>query len=176
MKIEYIILAIIAIIIVYFIIIFNIILKYSKKIERSKANIDVYLKKRYDLIPSLVEITKATANYESTTLERITKLRNEFTQNHSENIISELNTFCNKMIAIIEKYPELKLDGSFQLLQKELIEIEDDISALRRILNNNITSYNNLIKRIPNNFIAKILNYSEYSYPEYQYDNININF
>lgn len=154
----------------------NAIITKKKKIERNKALVDVFLKKRYDLIPNLVEVCKGYAKFENDTLENITKLRSSFQSDPNKEIANELNKEYQKIIAIVENYPDLKASNQFLKLQKEITNVENEIQASRRIYINSITSYNNLVMRFPSSIVATIMGYKEEKLPKYEYDEVHINF
>ena len=147
-----------------------------KKIERNKSLIDVFLKKRFDLIPNLVEVCKGYSKYEQGTLENITKLRASFKENPNESDEKALNTEYKKLIAVVEKYPELKASANYLKLQKEMVNVQNEIQASRRIYINSITDYNNLVMTFPSSIIAMMFGFHEMSLPEFEYDDVKINF
>ena len=156
---------IIIILLIYVIAIRNLFVKLTKKIDSSKSLVDVFLKKRYDLIPNLVEVCKGYSNYENSTLKEIIELRKGG------------GNYYNNLIANIEKYPELKASASYLTLQKELTNVEDELQASRRIYINSITKYNNLVMKIPSSIIAKVFGYRQKELFIFDDDNnININF
>ena len=124
---------------------------------------DVYLKKRWDLIPNLVENVKGYAKYEEETLTRITKLRNTVynEMTNDEKIINneELSSDVSKIMALKEAYPELKANENFIDLSNKLTKIEDDIANARKYYNGTVRIYNNKVQMFPNNIFAKIFNY-----------------
>ena len=172
----YIIIGLIVFIVLYVIIIFNNLIDLNKRVERSRSVIDVYLKKRYDLIPNLVEVVKGYCKYEKETLERITLIRNDFSNNYSEKNGNELNNYYKELLATLEAYPEIKAGDSFMSLQKNLVKVEDELQAARRIYINNITTFNTKVESIPSNIIAKILRYKTIEMPKFIVEDININF
>ena len=154
----------------------NAIIKYKKKIERNRALVDVFLKKRYDLIPNLVEVCKGYAKFENETLKNITELRRSYHETQDNETLKELNKEYQKIIAIVENYPNLKASEQFLKLQKEITNVENELQASRRIYINSITSYNNLVMRFPSSLIAKMMGYCEERLPKYEYDEVHINF
>ena len=124
---------------------------------------DVYLKKRWDLIPNLVETVKGYAKYEEETLTRVTKLRNTVynEMTNDEKIINneELSSDVSKIMALKEAYPELKANENFIDLSNKLTKIEDDIANARKYYNGTVRIYNNKVQMFPNNIFAKIFNY-----------------
>ncbi len=159
----WIILAIIILIIIYAFILYNNFISLDNKVKEAFSTMDVYLKKRWDLIPNLVETVKGYAKYEEETLTRVTKLRNtvynEMTTD--ERIINneELSSDVSKIMALKEAYPELKSNENFIDLSNKLTKIEDDIANARKYYNGTVRIYNNKVQMFPNNIFAKIFNY-----------------
>ena len=159
----YVILIIIILTIISIIVSRNKIKRASINIKKNKSLIEVYLKERFDLIPNLVEVVKAYSKYENEVLKQIIDLRNEFNNNEIKNMenYSLLYNKFNRILTTLESYPELKANENYLYLQKELTRIENEISASRRIYNNSVTYYNNLINAFPRLIIASILGYTE---------------
>ena len=131
------------------------------KVKQSKSGIDVYLQQRFDLIPNLVNTVKGYMTYEKETFENIVKLRTQYNETKDIKVSEELNNQINKIIAVAENYPELKVSEQFLNLQKNLTKIESQLQAARRIYNNDVTKYNTKIKIIPYNIIAILFGFSE---------------
>ena len=163
-------------VILYFIYFVNKVIYLSKRVERSKSVIDVYLKKRYDLIPNLVNIVKEYTKYESETLEKITSLRESFDKSNDLADATELNNIYKDLLLRIEKYPDIKANENFLHLQKTLVKVEDELQAARRIYINDITNYNTKIETFPGNMLSKIFKYKKEDLPKYITEEININF
>ena len=153
---------------------YNVLVEKKKKIERNNSLVDVYLKKRFDLIPNLVEVCKGYSKHEKETLEKVTELRSSFNNNPTDETKEELNEIYKKFIALVESYPEIKANEHYLKLQKELTNIENEISASRRIYINSITSYNNGIMRFPSSLIAKIFGFEKYDLPKYDYSDVKV--
>ena len=158
MKIAIIIIVVLIIAVIW---VYNSIINLRNNVNKSKSGIDVYLQQRFDLIPNLIEVTKAYANYENEVLEKITNLRKKYKEKHDFEIGNELNYEFNNIMAVVENYPELKASEQFLKLQKTLIKIESQLQAARRIYNNDVTKYNTKITTFPNNIIASIFNFKE---------------
>ena len=157
-TIIYIILTILLIIILVILSKYNQMIKLLNKVKKSSANIEIYLKKRFDLIPNLVECVKGYSSYEKDTLESIISIRNNY-DNHQNLSIEEavkMNNQLNKYLAIVEKYPELKANEQYLDLQRKLSSIEDELVHTRRIYNEEVTKYNTLIEQVPSNIVASI--------------------
>ncbi len=132
---------------------FNSIIYLRNRARRSYSVIDVFLKKRFDLIPNLVETVKGYTKYEGETIENIVKLRNKFSDG-DYNAGSKLNSEYNKLLALAESYPELKASENFLKLQKELTKVENEIAASRRLYINDVTNYNTKIQKFPHMIFA----------------------
>lgn len=159
----WIILAVIILIIIYAFILYNNFISLDNKVKEAFSTMDVYLKKRWDLIPNLVETVKGYAKYEKETLTRVTKLRNTVynEMTNDEKIINneELSSDVSKIMALKEAYPELKANENFIDLSNKLTKIEDDIANARKYYNGTVRIYNNKVQMFPNNIFAKIFNY-----------------
>ena len=159
----WIILAVIILIIIYAFILYNNFISLDNKVKEAFSTMDVYLKKRWDLIPNLVETVQGYAKYEEETLMRVTKLRNTVynEMTNDEKIINneELSSDVSKIMALKEAYPELKANENFIDLSNKLTKIEDDIANARKYYNGTVRIYNNKVQMFPNNIFAKIFNY-----------------
>jgi len=132
-------------------------------IRESWADIDVELKRRYDLIPNLVETAKGYASHERDTLERVVELRNKAAANHASHESQAMDETAlmlgvKKLFALAEAYPELKADEHFLALQKALSITEDRIAASRRFYNANVRELNQLCMSFPTNVVAGMFN------------------
>src|SRR5574344_1390722 len=164
MEIMIICIIILVILIISLIIVNNIVIKKENNINNAFSSMDVYLKKRYDLIPNLVNCVKGYIEHEKDILETITKLRNSINNNHDETLINksnELDKEIIKLFGIAENYPDLKSSKNFLNLQNQMNEIEDEISAARRTYNAHINNYNTYIKVFPVSLISGILGYKK---------------
>lgn len=144
---------IVSIVGLYLIVEFNSIIYLRNRARNSFSTIDVFLKKRFDLIPNLVETVKGYTKYEGETIENITKLRNSF-DNGDIKSGNKLNETYNKLIALVESYPDLKASENFLKLQKELTKVENEIAASRRLYINDVTRYNTKIQKFPHMIFA----------------------
>ena len=155
---------IVIIAIIYILVIYNIIIKQLNSVKHVKSSIDVYLTQRFDLIPNLVECVKGYTKYEKDLFDKIITLRTEFMIERKLKKGSLLDREINKIMVILEDYPDLKANEQFLNLQKNLTKMENQIQSARRIYNNEVEKYNNLITVFPNNIIAKVfkLNIQEF--------------
>lgn len=159
----YVVIAVIVIILVYAIILFNSFSSLDNKVKEAFSTMDIYLKKRWDLVPNLVEVVKAYAKHEKETLEEITKLRGNIYDDMSndEKIKTniKLNRDIDKIMLLVEAYPELQASDNFKDLSDKLVKIEDDIANSRKYYNGTVRIFNNKVEMFPNNIFAKIFGY-----------------
>ena len=156
-----IVICIIVIILIIVLIQYNILVKNKKRVEQELATIDVYLTQRIDLIPNLVECVKAYTKHESELFKNIAQMRTQYMNTKDLEEGEKLNAECNKLIAYIENYPDLKASEQYLLLQKKLSKIESQLQAARRLYNSAVTTYNTKISVVPINIIAKIFKFKE---------------
>lgn len=158
MDIIYIILTVILVIIFIIFAKYNKLIKLQNNVKKAKANIEIYLHKRFELIPNLVECVKSYSNYEGETLENIVSLRNSFNEQKDLSIkeAGKMNDSLNRYLAIVESYPELKANNQYMSLQNELKSIEDELEYARYKYNDEVTKYNTSIESVPTNIIASI--------------------
>lgn len=142
---------------------YNKIVKLHNKVKMAKSGIDVYLNQRFDLIPNLVECVKAYSKHEKEIIENITELRASYMKSKENDLkkAEKLNNEINQLVAVAEKYPELKASEQYLNLQKNLSKTESQLQAARRIFNNEVTSYNTTIKSVPTNVVARIFGFKE---------------
>jgi len=148
----------------YLVVTYNGLVAIRNHIRDAWANIDTELKRRYDLIPNLVETAKGYAKHESETLEKVIALRNQCQQNTgspAQQATTEklLVSSLNGLFALAENYPDLKANSNFQALQTELVNTEDRIQAARRFYNGNIREYRNKTQSFPSNIVANMFGF-----------------
>ena len=164
MPIVYI-LVLIALLLVYFIIAFNKLVK-SRNIKREAwSGIDVQLKQRHELVPNLVNLVKGYARHEKKLLEEITITRSSAM---GAKMMSDrggkegfLGTQLSKLLVVVENYPDLKADKNFLDFQKKLSDIENTLQHARRYYNGSVRDLNNLIEAFPSNIVASISGFKE---------------
>lgn len=172
-TIIYIILTIVLIIILVILSKYNQMIRLLNKVKKSSANIEIYLKKRFDLIPNLVECVKGYSKHEKDTLENIISLRNNYDNHQKLNIeeATEMNNQLNKYLAIVENYPELKANEQYLSLQKQLNSIENELVYTRRTYNEEVTKYNTLIETVPSNIVASMFAFKKAELFQIEEDN-----
>ena len=155
--------AIILILVIYVISVYNKLVQGRNKVKDQWAQIDVQLKKRVDLIPNLVETVKGYAKHESETLEAVINARNAFNNANSVEEEIEANNqitgALNKLFALSEAYPDLKANANFMSLQADLKDVEEKIAYARQFYNDVVLTYNNMIEMFPSNIIANMFGF-----------------
>ena len=177
MEIRFIIAIIIGLLAICTIFEYNKFTRLKNKVKQSKSSIDVYLNKRFDLIPNLVECTKAYTKYEENVLTEIAEKRAKYAQSKDLNLGKELNNQIIDLLIVNENNPNLKASEGFINLQKSLIKIESELQAARRIYNGDVTLYNSAIEVFPNVIFAKIFRFKTedlFEIQEYKRENIKI--
>ncbi len=158
----------IAILIGYLVKTYNNIVAAYIRVDNSWSQIDVQLKKRFDLIPNLVKTVKSYSSFEKDTLESVIKYRNQgqSAKTVDEKIASnnELTKSINNLLLTVEAYPDLKANSSFLELQRELKDLETKIAVSRQFYNDTVMLYNEKIVKFPSNIIASALGYNQRPY------------
>jgi LemA protein len=158
----WIIVGIIVILIFVFIGIFNGLVRLRNQVKNAWAQIDVQLKRRHDLIPNLVETVKGYMKHERETMEAVTKARNLAQQVASAGpgerakAEGELSSALSRLLAVAERYPDLKASQNFMALQEELTSTENKISFSRQFYNDSVMTYNNKTQMFPSNVVANM--------------------
>lgn len=149
---------------------YNSLVTLINRAKEAWADIDVQLKRRYDLIPNLVNIVKGYATHEREVFENVTKARSQsMNANNLEeksNAEKTLTQALKSIFAIAEAYPDLKASNNFQTLQVELTDTEDKIQAARRFYNGNVRDLNTSIQKFPGNIIANLFHFGLMEYFE----------
>lgn len=152
---------IIIICLIYFLAMFNKFIRLRNRVNESFATMDVYLKKRWDLIPNLVEVVKGYSKHENETLKEIVSLRNttydDMTDAEKIATNKKVNSELNKIMLLAEAYPELKASTNFLNLSHELTTVEDEIAQSRKYYNAVVRDYNNKVEMIPSNIVAALM-------------------
>lgn len=161
----YIIIGIIILLVIYIFVAYNSIVKSKNIVKEAFSTMDIYLKKRWDLVPNLVEVVKAYAKYEKETFNQITSLRtnsyDKMNINKKINVNEQLTQGISKIMAISENYPELKASENFLQLSRDLTKIEDEIANSRKYYNGAVRILNNKIQMFPSNIVASIFGFKQ---------------
>ncbi len=143
---------------------YNTLVGLGNHINNAWGNIDTELKRRYELIPNLVNTVKGYAAHEKQVFEKITELRSKCIANTGK--VSEQNSTeqllvgaLQKLLAVVENYPQLKADSNFLQLQQELVNTEDRIQAARRFYNGNVRDYKNKCQMFPSSIVANMFGF-----------------
>lgn len=151
---------------VYAVSIYNGFILLKNRVDEAWSDIEVQMKRRYDLIPNLVETVKGYAKHESSTLEKVIQARNIAMANQgnvkeaaqSENILTGA---LKSVFALSESYPELKANTNFMDLQRELRDTENKLQAARRFYNGNVLALNTKIDMFPSNIVASMFHFEK---------------
>lgn len=159
----YIIIAIVLIIVMYVLITYNSFIKLKNMVQEAFSTMDVYLKKRWDLIPNLIETVKGYVKHEENTLKEIVDLRgNSYDSMSDDEKVKANQTISkdiNKIMLVAENYPDLKASVNFQDLSRELSKVEEDIANARKYYNGAVEMFNNKVEMFPSNILAKLFGY-----------------
>lgn len=162
----FIVLIVLAVLVVYIVYAYNRFVTLRNRTEEAWADIDVQLKRRYDLIPNLVETVKGYATHEREAFENVTRARAaamgaEQSGNPAEMAKAEnmLSGTLKSLFAVAEAYPDLKANENFAKLQQELSDTENKIQAARRFYNGNVRDINTMIESFPSNMIANMFKF-----------------
>ncbi len=157
----------IAAIALYVIFTYNKLVTFRNRVKEAWSDIETQLKRRYDLIPNLVETVKGYAAHEAGTLQKVTEARtsamanqdkDKATRSKDENFLSGT---LKSLFAVAENYPDLKANQNFLELQRELTDTEDKIQAARRFHNSNVLALNNTIEQFPSKFVAQAFKFGK---------------
>jgi LemA protein len=153
-----------------YVVIYNNLVRLRNRTENAWAQVDVQLRRRYDLIPNLVETVKGYATHERETFEAVIKARNAAQaagtvqeQAQAENLLTGM---LRQLFALAEDYPELRASENFQSLQEQLDETENRIAVSRQIYNDTTLTYNNTVQTVPSSIVASISGFEPRDYFE----------
>lgn len=168
---TWIIVAIVAIIVIWIVSVYNGLIRSKNRTNEAWSDIDVQLKRRYDLIPNLVKTVKGYAAHEQGTLQKVIEARNMAmqTDGSAENRAkaeNALSSTLKSIFALAESYPDLKANQNFLKLQDELSDTENKIQAARRFYNANVRDFNIQTETFPSNIVANALKFTKFVYFE----------
>ena len=159
---AYVIIGIVVVLAIVLFVLYNGLVRFRNQVKNAWAQIDVQLKRRYDLIPNLVETAKGYMKHERETLEAVTNARNLAQQVSSAGAgerakaEGELSSVLSRLLAVVENYPDLKANQNFLALQEELTSTENKISFSRQYYNDSVLRYNNQTQMFPSNIVASM--------------------
>ncbi len=183
----WVVLGIIAVLILVIIGMYNSLIRLRNRVNEAWSDIDVQLKRRYNLIPNLVETVKGYAAHERETLEKVIQARNAAMQAQSGKDAKKLakaenalSATLKSIFALSESYPDLKANQNFLELQKELSDTENKIQAARRFYNGNVRDFNTKLQVFPTNIMAGMLGFKSRDFFEIEEskerENVNVKF
>ena len=165
---EWILLGIVAIVAVFFVVLYNRLVAARNRTENAWGQIDVQLQRRHDLIPNLVETVRGYAAHEQDTFERVIAARNRAVEAEGPREQAEAENFLTgalrQLFALAEAYPELKASTNFSQLQGSLEDTENKLAISRQIYNDTVLTYNNLVQTVPSNIVASLANFEVEEY------------
>jgi LemA protein len=162
--------AIVLLLLVVVVAMYNRLVRLRNRSENTWAQVDVQLRRRYDLIPNLVEAVKGYAAHERATFDEVTKARTAAQQAQgieeqakAENV---LTAALGRLFAVAEAYPQLRATENFQQLQAQLAEVEQNIVVARQVYNDTVLTYDNALETVPTNIVAGLFNFRPRAYFE----------
>lgn len=169
-----IVIALVVLVVIYAIVTYNRLVSLSVSADEGEAEVDVQLRRRHDLIPNLVRTVKGYAAHEATTLSEVVQARGAALTAGGTAARADAETALTqalgKLLALAESYPDLKADGNFLELQRELTATEDRIQAARRFYNDTVQALNTKIRTFPPNVVAGAFNFSQRDFFELEDD------
>lgn len=185
---TYVILIIVALFVVWIIGLYNSLIRSKNHVNEAMSDIDVQLKRRYDLIPNLVETVKGYMNHERETLVKLTEARTAAMSVHDnpkaslkqkEDAENQLSGTLKTLFAVSENYPDLKASQNFLQLQDEISDTENKIQAARRFYNGNVRDFNIKIQSFPGNIFAGMMHFTAFEFfaaAESEKQNVQVKF
>ena len=152
-------------ILIYFYKTFNLLIKLRMNADRQTSHIEVHLKKKFDLIPSLIEIVKGYTKHEKEILEEVTRMRSQWlsAKKIDEKIkaTNNLDSALSRLIMVHERYPNIKADKIFINIQKNIGRIEGELAHERKVYNKRVSWYNLKLQQFPSSIVAKVFGFRE---------------
>jgi LemA protein len=149
---------------------YNRLVRLRNRSENAWAQVDVQLRRRYDLIPNLVETVKGYAAHERETFETVTRARAAAQQaqgvEQQAQAENALTAALGRLLAVAEAYPQLRATENFQQLQAQLTDVEQNIAVARQVYNDTVLTYDNALETVPTNVVAGVFNFRERAYFE----------
>lgn len=170
-MVTYIVIGVLVVLAVLVLFTYNNLVQLRNKVKEAFSTMDVYLKKRYDLIPSLVEVVKGYAKHETDTLQEVTQMRVNAQKGDLDTAIDseiKIGDALKSIFLVVEKYPDLKANTNFLDLQERLSKMEEEIAFSRRYYNGSVREFNNKCQMFPFNLIAGVFGFK--ALPMYQVD------
>lgn len=144
------------ILIIWYIVVFNKLKRYSIKTNEALSDIDVALTKRYEVLTKMVEVVKGYTKHEKEVLFTVTNLRKDMTIKELNEANSSIDENFKKIDLTVENYPDIKANENFKILQKSVIDTEEHLQAARRFYNSSVFEYNQLVETFPSLIVARM--------------------
>jgi len=161
----YVVLGLVLLLVIWFIATYNMFIRLKNGVEESFSTMDVYLKKRFDLIPNYVETVKGYAKHESETLTKVIEARNmtgkASTTEEKMKYEGQVSEMVRNLMVVVEQYPDLKANTNFLALQEQLNSLEGEIANARKYYNALVKEFNIKVETFPSNLIAKLLKFQK---------------
>ena len=155
---------------IFVVVLYNRLVRLRNRTENAWAQVDVQLRRRYDLIPNLAETVKGYASHERATFEEVTKARTAAQQARTVPEQAEAENFLTaaigRLFAVAEDYPELRATENFQQLQAQLEDTEQKIAVSRQVYNDSVLTYDTALETVPTNIVGGLFNFEEKPYFE----------
>ena len=168
-MVTYIVIGVLVVLAVLVLFTYNNLVQLRNKVKEAFSTMDVYLKKRYDLIPSLVEVVKGYAKHETDTLQEVTQMRVNAQKGDLDTAIDseiKIGDALKSIFLVVEKYPDLKANTNFLDLQERLSKMEEEIAFSRRYYNGSVREFNDKCQMFPFNLIAGMFGFDKKPYFE----------
>jgi LemA protein len=166
----WIVVGVVVLLLIVVVLLYNRLVRLRNRVENAWAQVEVQLRRRYDLIPNLVETVKGYASHERATFEEVTKARTAAQeartvpeQAQAENLLTQA---IGRLFAVAEDYPELRATENFQQLQAQLEETEGKIAVSRQVYNDAVLTYDTALETVPTNIVGGLFNFEEKPYFE----------
>lgn len=163
-MVSWIVIAIIVVIVLFIIYIYNSLIRLRMRVNNAWSQIDVQLKRRYDLIPNLISTVKGYMKHEKGVLEEVTKARTSLisgSMGEKAKASNQISEALKSIFAVAENYPQLKANENFKLLQEELSGTESKIAYARQFYNDSVMQYNESLQVFPKNFFARLFKFTQ---------------
>ncbi len=154
---------------------YNLLVNLRMNVDRQASHVEAHLKKKFDMIPAIVECVKGYAKHEKGTLEEVTRLRSQWgeskTPDEKIKTANILEAALSKLMIVQERYPQLKADKSFILLQRDIRNVENELMYERKVYNKRISWYNVKLQEFPSILIARLFGFKEKAFFSLEKDN-----
>src|SRR3989344_2171501 len=181
-MVSWVLIAIVAVVVLFVIYIYNSLIRLRMRVNNAWSQIDVQLKRRYDLIPNLVEAVKGYMKHEKGVLENVTKMRASLVTGSMQKRAAASNQITDALksiFAVAENYPQLKANENFKHLQEELSGTESKIAYSRQFYNDSVMQYNESLQVFPKNFFARLFSFKSeefFATKEKEKENVKVSF